>query len=100
MGGTVGISIGQAIYSSVLKRKINRIPDLSGIDTSPSALAESVRTLQHLSVSKGRLLVLLRTKRRVVVATRKGADHPRLRPVDKCDMDFQYPYCRRGLHHG
>jgi len=48
MGGTVGISVGQAIYSSILKRKINRIPDLSGIDTSPSALAESVRTLQRL----------------------------------------------------
>lgn len=82
MGGTVGISIGQAIYSSILKRKINKIPDLSGIDTSPSALAESVRTLQHLAVSKGRLLVLLWTKRRVVVATRKGADYPRLCPVN------------------
>ncbi|KAN0140986.1 MFS general substrate transporter [Lactarius tabidus] len=48
MGATVGISIGQAIYTSVLKRKINRIPDLRGIDTSPAALAESVRTLQLL----------------------------------------------------
>ncbi|KAF8265941.1 major facilitator superfamily domain-containing protein [Lactarius quietus] len=38
MGGTVGISIGQAIYTTVLKRKINRIPDLSGINTSPAAL--------------------------------------------------------------
>lgn len=82
MGGTVGISIGQAIYSSVLKRKINRIPDLNGIDTSPAALAESVRTLQHLPVSKRRLLIFLWTKRRVVVATREGADHPRLCPVD------------------
>lgn len=48
MGATVGISIGQAIYTSALKRKINRIPDLTGTDTSPAALAESVRTLQHL----------------------------------------------------
>jgi EmrB/QacA subfamily drug resistance transporter len=48
MGGTVGISVGQAIYSSILKRKINKIPDLSGIDTSPAALAESVRTLKNL----------------------------------------------------
>ncbi|KAH9066301.1 MFS general substrate transporter [Lactarius vividus] len=48
MGGTVGISIGQAIYTSILKRKINRIPDLSGFDTSPAALSESVRTLQSL----------------------------------------------------
>jgi hypothetical protein len=48
MGGTVGISVGQAIYSSILKRKINQIPNLSGIDTSPSALAENVRTLKLL----------------------------------------------------
>ncbi|KAI9454976.1 MFS general substrate transporter, partial [Lactarius psammicola] len=48
MGGTVGVSIGQAIYTSILKRKINRIPDLSGFDTSPAALSESVRTLQRL----------------------------------------------------
>jgi len=48
MGGTVGISIGQAIYSSILKKKINRISDLSGFDTSPSALAQSVRTLKFL----------------------------------------------------
>ncbi|KAF8265942.1 MFS amino acid permease [Lactarius quietus] len=48
MGGTVGISIGQAICTSVLKRKINRIPGLSGIDTSPAALAQGVRTLQRL----------------------------------------------------
>jgi hypothetical protein len=52
MGGTVGISVGQAIYSSILKRKINKIPDLSGIDTSPAALAESVRTLKNLPVSE------------------------------------------------
>ncbi|KAN0139534.1 Major facilitator superfamily domain containing protein [Lactarius tabidus] len=48
IGSTIGISVGQVIYSSVLKRKINRIPNLSGIKTSPAALAESVRTLQHL----------------------------------------------------
>ena len=52
MGATVGISIGQAIYTSVLKRKINGISDLTGTDTSPAALAESVRTLRHLPVSK------------------------------------------------
>jgi EmrB/QacA subfamily drug resistance transporter len=48
MGGTVGIAIGQALYSSILKRKINKIPGLSGYDTSPGALSESVRTLQRL----------------------------------------------------
>ena len=57
MGGTVGISIGQAIYSSILKKKIKRIPDLSGVDTSPAALAESVRTLQHLPVSKYPMII-------------------------------------------
>ena len=51
MGGTIGISIGQAIYTSILKRKINKIPDLSGIDTSPAALAESVRSLRRLPVN-------------------------------------------------
>ncbi len=50
MGGTVGVSIGQAIYTSILK-KINRIPYLSGFDTSLAALFESVRTLQRLPVN-------------------------------------------------
>jgi hypothetical protein len=50
MVGTVGISIGQAIYTSILKRKLNRISDLSGFDTSPAALTESVRTLKRLPV--------------------------------------------------
>jgi hypothetical protein len=51
MGGTVGIAIGQALYTSILKKKINQIPGLSGFDTSPGALSESVRTLQSLPVS-------------------------------------------------
>ena len=47
LGGTIGISIGQAIYSSVLKQKISSL----GIDfdTSPAALAESVRTLKDIA---------------------------------------------------
>ncbi|KAH9993769.1 MFS amino acid permease [Russula vinacea] len=40
LGGTVGIAVGQALYSSILKRKINRIPGLT--------LSESVRTLKFL----------------------------------------------------
>jgi hypothetical protein len=51
MGGTVGIAIGQALYTSILKKKISKIPSLSGFDTSPGALSESVRTLQRLPVS-------------------------------------------------
>jgi hypothetical protein len=50
MGGTVGIAVGQAIYTSILRKKINKIPDLSGFDTSAAALSESVRTLQKLPV--------------------------------------------------
>jgi hypothetical protein len=50
MGGTVGIAVGQAIYTSILKKKINRIPELSGFDTSAAALSESVRTLKTLPV--------------------------------------------------
>lgn len=50
MGGTVGIAIGQAIYTSVLKKKINKIPDLSGFDTSSAALSGSVRLLKQLPV--------------------------------------------------
>jgi hypothetical protein len=51
MGGTVGIAIGQALYTSILKKKISKIPSLSGFDTSPAGLSESVRTLQRLPVS-------------------------------------------------
>lgn len=51
MGGTVGIAIGQTIYTSILKKKINKIPGLSGYNTSPAALSESVRTLKFLPVS-------------------------------------------------
>ncbi len=50
MGGTVGVSIGQAIYTSILK-KINRILNLSGFDTSPAVLSESVWMLQRLLVN-------------------------------------------------
>lgn len=51
MGGTVGIAIGQALYTSILQKKIHKIPGLSGFETSPAALSESVRTLRRLPVS-------------------------------------------------
>lgn len=51
MGGTVGIAVGQTLYTSILRRKIKRIPDLSGFDTSPAGLSDSVRTLRNLPVS-------------------------------------------------
>jgi hypothetical protein len=70
MGGTVGIAIGQALYSSILKRKINKIPGLSGYDTSPGALSESVRTLQRLPVSdEAEIILVLSCSCAISVAT-------------------------------
>lgn len=69
LGGTVGISIGQAIYSSVghlnlgmnqnsmlyflqvLNKKVRNFTNLS-LDTSPGGLSESVRKLKTISVSE------------------------------------------------
>jgi len=48
MGGTVGIAVGQALYASILQKKINKIPGLSGFETSPAALSASVRTIHRL----------------------------------------------------
>lgn len=47
LGGTIGISIGQAIWSSVLQRKARSLTDVT-IDTSPAALAQSVRQLRTM----------------------------------------------------
>ncbi|KAI8980783.1 MFS general substrate transporter [Trametes punicea] len=47
LGGTIGISIGQAILSSTLRRKVSKIPGLM-FDTSPAALAQGVRQLRDI----------------------------------------------------
>ncbi|KAF7798263.1 hypothetical protein EIP86_009480 [Pleurotus ostreatoroseus] len=47
LGGTIGISIGQAILSSTLRRKVSKIPGLT-FDTSPAALSQGVRQLQNI----------------------------------------------------
>jgi MFS family permease len=47
MGGTVGISIGQAIFSSVLQNKIKNIAGFT-LNTSPGALSENVRHLKNI----------------------------------------------------
>ncbi|KAG9226121.1 hypothetical protein CCMSSC00406_0005032 [Pleurotus cornucopiae] len=47
MGGTVGVSVGQAIFSSTLRKRLARIPNLE-LDTSPAALSESVRHLTSI----------------------------------------------------
>ncbi|KAI0093668.1 MFS general substrate transporter [Irpex rosettiformis] len=48
LGGTIGISIGQAILSSFLRRKVSAIPGLSGIDTSAAGLNQIVRQINSL----------------------------------------------------
>ncbi|EKM55449.1 uncharacterized protein PHACADRAFT_256078 [Phanerochaete carnosa HHB-10118-sp] len=47
LGGTVGISIGQAIISGFLRRKVAQIPNLD-IDTSPAALNQIVRQIKDI----------------------------------------------------
>ncbi|KIM48915.1 hypothetical protein M413DRAFT_438091 [Hebeloma cylindrosporum] len=47
LGATVGISIGQAIYSSALQKKIVHIPNV-GIDTSSAKLSQSVHLLKTI----------------------------------------------------
>jgi len=45
LGGTVGISVGQAIFSSILAQKIRRIPNLT-FDSSAASLSQGVGRLK------------------------------------------------------
>ncbi|KAJ7249117.1 major facilitator superfamily domain-containing protein [Mycena haematopus] len=59
LGGTVGIAIGQAIITSTLRKKINKIPNLTvNVDTSPSALSQSVLTLKDIpdAIQRGEII--------------------------------------------
>jgi len=47
LGNTVGTSIGQTIYSSILRMKIRNIPNVT-FNTSPSALLQSVGLLKTI----------------------------------------------------
>ncbi|THU87242.1 MFS general substrate transporter, partial [Dendrothele bispora CBS 962.96] len=47
LGGTVGISIGQAIFSNTLRQRLAKIPNIQ-LDTSSSALSQSVRHLNEI----------------------------------------------------
>ncbi|KAG6814513.1 hypothetical protein H0H92_000038 [Tricholoma furcatifolium] len=47
LGGTVGISIGEAIFTSIVAKKLVKIPNLT-FNTSPGALTESVRQLKDI----------------------------------------------------
>ncbi|KAF5381014.1 hypothetical protein D9615_004058 [Tricholomella constricta] len=57
IGGTVGVSVGQAIFASSVGKKIANIPNLP-FDTSPGALSESVRELKHISDPTQRAAVI------------------------------------------
>ncbi|KAF9475844.1 MFS amino acid permease [Pholiota conissans] len=57
LGGTVGISIGQAIYSSILREKVRHIPNVS-FDTSAAALSQSVRHLGNIADPTTRAAVI------------------------------------------
>ncbi|KAK7054751.1 hypothetical protein VNI00_003214 [Paramarasmius palmivorus] len=57
LGGTVGIAIGQAIWSSTLRNRLDDIPNLS-IDTSSGALSQSVRHLKEIPDANTRSAVI------------------------------------------
>ncbi|GLB34845.1 putative membrane transporter [Lyophyllum shimeji] len=57
LGGTVGIAIGQAIFSSTIAKKIAKIPNVS-LNTSPGALNESVRRLKFIPDAAQRAAVI------------------------------------------
>ncbi|GJJ12691.1 hypothetical protein Clacol_006935 [Clathrus columnatus] len=57
LGGTIGISVGQAIWSSEL---VKRLPSISGFHahTSPGALAQSVPSLKNIQPASVRRQVI------------------------------------------
>ncbi|KAJ3863474.1 MFS general substrate transporter [Lentinula novae-zelandiae] len=57
LGGTVGISVGQVIFSSTLSPRLAKIPNIS-IDTSSAALAESVTNLKNIPDATTRVAVI------------------------------------------
>lgn len=57
LGGTIGISIGQAIWSSELRRRLSSIPGYH-TDTSPGALAQNVPILKNIQPEAVRQQVL------------------------------------------
>ncbi|KAK2466780.1 hypothetical protein APHAL10511_001038 [Amanita phalloides] len=57
LGGTVGVSIGQAIFSSFAQKKVSRVPN-ANLNTSAGALEESVRTLKNISDPTTRIAVM------------------------------------------
>ncbi|ETW79037.1 major facilitator superfamily [Heterobasidion irregulare TC 32-1] len=49
LGSTIGVSIGQAIWTTELQKRISKLPDFDlGISTGADALADSVRRLKDI----------------------------------------------------
>ncbi|KAE9409561.1 MFS amino acid permease [Gymnopus androsaceus JB14] len=57
LGGTIGVSIGQVVFSSTLGPRLAKIPNVS-IDTSSAGLAESVLTLKDIPDAATRVAVI------------------------------------------
>ncbi|KAJ7661600.1 major facilitator superfamily domain-containing protein [Mycena polygramma] len=57
LGSTIGISVGQAIWSGVLRQRISKIPNLT-LDLSGAALADSARQIQFIQPESVRQQVL------------------------------------------
>ncbi|KAJ7165836.1 MFS general substrate transporter [Mycena filopes] len=57
IGYTVGLSVGQAIWSGVIRQRLSKIPNL-GLDLSGSGIADSVRQIQSLQPESLRRQVL------------------------------------------
>lgn len=49
LGGTVGITVGEAILSSVLQRRLRGISGFLSIDTSATGLNDSIRQISQIS---------------------------------------------------
>jgi len=59
LGGTVAISIGQAIITSTLRKKLRQIPNLTlSFDTSAASLSQNVIQLKHIPDATERTAVI------------------------------------------
>ncbi|KAJ7755212.1 MFS amino acid permease [Mycena metata] len=47
IGSTIGISVGQAVWTGVIRQRLSKIPNLT-LDLSGAALADSVRVIQSI----------------------------------------------------
>ncbi|KAJ7031126.1 MFS amino acid permease [Mycena alexandri] len=57
IGSTIGISVGQAIWTGVIRQRLSKIPNFT-VNLSGAALADSVRTIQSIQPDSVRQQVL------------------------------------------